>query len=279
MESKFLPIFLVGCPRSGTTLLQSMLAAHPDIASFPESHFFAHLLATNRLYRQLNIASANTRVRLEKFCSELEQEQMQHFIPKNAIFTSKYVQAFIKILDTVTEQQDKTMWLEKTPQHLHYIEYIEKILPQAQFIHLIRNGEDVVTSMYEVTHKYPEIWNGARGLDRCIQRWQKDINISRKYIIKPNHILVRYETLVAETQQILQKLCDFFNISFNQKMLHNYQQASKKIRLDNEIWKESVAEKIICDRDRKFDLILNQEQKQYVTKQISQISLPATINI
>ena len=37
-------IFLVGCPRSGTTLTQSLLAAHPMVASFPESHFFSHLL-------------------------------------------------------------------------------------------------------------------------------------------------------------------------------------------------------------------------------------------
>ena len=61
-------IFLVGCPRSGTTLLQSLLAAHPDITSFPESHFFRHLIDNRRwLHRTFGIASKRARTRKIKF--------------------------------------------------------------------------------------------------------------------------------------------------------------------------------------------------------------------
>lgn len=83
-------LFLVGCPRTGTTLIQSLLAAHSQIASFPESH--------------LLLAGGGTR-------------------------------------------WGQTIWLEKTPLHLLYIKQFEQFIPGVKFIHLLRNGADVVASL------------------------------------------------------------------------------------------------------------------------------------
>lgn len=93
-------IFLVGCPRSGTTLSQSILAAHPQIASIPESHIFRILLShqTPRR-RKLGLVSSKTRSDFEQFLHEIAQDKMRQYIPKFGLFPYQYFQAFIKILD------------------------------------------------------------------------------------------------------------------------------------------------------------------------------------
>ncbi|HEY9694672.1 MAG TPA: sulfotransferase [Oculatellaceae cyanobacterium] len=76
-------LFLVGCPRSGTTLLQSLLVAHPEILSFPESHFFRSLLEYRTPWRiKLKIASSKTKPRLKQFLKESGYEEMQRHIPQ-----------------------------------------------------------------------------------------------------------------------------------------------------------------------------------------------------
>jgi hypothetical protein len=140
--------FLVGCPRSGTTLLQSLLTAHPQITSFPESHFFRHLIPDLNSKRYwLGIASRKAKPRFEAFLKEINREDMSSHLSQLAIFQYQYIQAFFHVLDTITQQQGKTIWIEKTPGHVHCIDYIQKRVKKAKFIHLIRNGSDVVASL------------------------------------------------------------------------------------------------------------------------------------
>ncbi|MEQ8960988.1 MAG: sulfotransferase [Coleofasciculus sp. C2-GNP5-27] len=76
-------IFLVGCPRSGTTLLQSLLAAHPQIASFPESHFFRHLIPEFEPKRRLlGLSSRRGKPHFQRFMREIGHEEMQTYLPK-----------------------------------------------------------------------------------------------------------------------------------------------------------------------------------------------------
>ncbi|MEB3282710.1 MAG: sulfotransferase [Lyngbya sp.] len=263
-------IFLVGCPRSGTTLLQSLLAAHPQIASFPEAHFFRHLLGGRKPWQsRLRMASPTARDRFLQFLEEVGHPEMKHYLPPYAIFTLQYVWAFLNVLDDLTLQEGKNIWLEKTPSNLHYISYIEKRVPNAKFIHIIRNGSDVVASLYEVTHKYPEIWSGAWDIDRCIQQWVKDVKLSRKYVNQPNHILVSYEDLVNQTQENLEKLCDFIGISFNLIMIQNHGEAAQKLITEYEPWKASVNQKVDANRESKFNKIFNENQQDYILKQLS----------
>lgn len=267
-------IFLVGCPRSGTTLLQSLLTAHPQITSFPESHFFRHLIPNCNSKRYwLGIASRKAKPRFEQFLKEINSEGMFSYRPQFAIFQYQYIQTFLHVLDTITQQRGKTIWIEKTPGHVQYIDYIEKRIKEAKFIHIIRNGIDVVSSLYEVTHKYPPIWHGAWNIDKCINHWIKDVQISLNYQDKANHILVQYERLVQDPRLVLSKICDFINISFNEIMLEKYTTTTKDIVLENEPWKISVAERIENRNNLKFEKLFNQEQKKYIIDKVSQVNL------
>lgn len=271
-------IFLVGCPRSGTTLLQSLLAAHPQIASFPESHFFKYLTPSRPWMRSLGIASRWVQPRLKEFLQEIGQEIYISSLPKNAIFRHQYVKVFIEFLDTLTVQQNKTLWLEKTPEHLHYIDYIEKVVPGAKFIHIIRNGSDVVASLYEVTRKYSH-WgkviapqtqksSNAWEIDRCIHQWIQDTKMSYTQLNKPNHILVKYEQLVDDPYSILMKVCKFIEVEFSEELLKKYCTSAQQLILEREPWKLSVTQPIKSTNSTKFYSVFTEEQRQYILSKL-----------
>ncbi len=272
-------LFLVGCPRSGTTLLQSLLAAHPELASFPESHLFQSLWIY-RWSRFLGIASPKGREQLNWFLHEINQDNLQHKLPPNARFIRQYGVIFKEALDNTTQAQGKSIWLEKSPEHVRYIRYIEASIPDAKFIHLVRNGSDVVASLYDVTHKHrqPDVWGDEPWeLDKCIRHWVRSIEFGRPHLNKPNHILVRYEKLVENPEAILRQLCDFMGTPFNPMMLKNYGKIAEKVSLKNEAWKASVGQPINNANSTKFYQLFNPEQQQYILDQLSAINLDELI--
>lgn len=263
-------IFLVGCPRSGTTLLQSLLAANSKVLSFPETHFFGHLFYSRKLLSILGIANWRARLRWIQFLKEIGHQEMQSKLPKYAVFVRQFSKAYIDVLDTLTLNQGKEIWVEKTPGNLHYIEKIEKLVTSAKFVHIIRNGTDVVASLYEVTNEYPEVW-GENGwsVEQCISRWIQDIQLSLSYSSKENHTLVSYEKLVAEPRPVLMSLCKSINISFEEQMISNYSQVSKQVILENEPWKAFTGQPIKARHNIKFQTLFDKDQRQYILDRLS----------
>lgn len=265
-----LPLFLVGCPRSGTTYLQSLLAAHPEIISLPETKFFHYLLPDNEPKRKFfNLASRRLRPKLENlFKNEMNRPDLLQYLPKNILFTRQYTRRFIKIMNLLAEEQGKNIWLEKTPEHIRYIDYIEKNIPMAKFIHIQRNGTDVVASLYEVSNKYPKFWYGGFDIDHCIDRWIEAVNITRRHLHKDNHILVKYEKLVDETPKVLQELCEFIGIEFDEKMLEDYQETAKSL-----VRKQSgrvVSQGTVNAKSQKFYQLFNKSQQEYILSRLAE---------
>jgi hypothetical protein len=268
-------LFLVGCPRSGTTLLQSLLAAHPAVTSFPESHLFQSIWIY-RWSRLFGLASSKGREQLNWFLQEIHQENLQHKLPKNARFMGQYSKVLKEALDCATLSQDKQIWLEKSPEHVRYIRYIEASIPDAKFIHLVRNGSDVVASLYDVTHKHrqPDVWGDEPWeLDKCIRHWVRSVEFSSLHLNKPNHILVRYEKLVENSEAVLRELCDFIGTPFYPSMLKDYRKMAEKVVLKNEAWKASVVDPINNANSTKFYQLFSPEQQQYILDNLSVINL------
>ncbi len=272
-------IFLVGCPRSGTTWLQSLLAAHPEIASLPESKFFQYAVPNQRDPKpdyqsrryKLGMISTILKPRLiEFFQYEINRPDLLQYFPKIPLMRLYSLQ-FIKIMNIIAEEQNKRIWLDKTPEHLYFLKDIEKFVPKAKIIHIIRNGSDVVASLYEVTHKYPDSWDGAWDIDRCIDRWKQSIDVSRCYFQKENHIMVRYEQLVANPPEILKKICTFIGVEFNETMLTEYNNAAQKLVF--EAGGRTVKPVIQNCNSKKFYEVFNEQQQQYVLERLSQVNL------
>ena len=266
-------LFLVGCARSGTTLLQSLLASHPQIASFPESNFFNHLFPHSEPKRRLlGLASRRAKPRLASFLSESGFDCCSP--SPFTLFPGQLTTHFIKTLDRLTIQQNKSIWLEKTPSHLYHIDFITRQVPQPKFIHIIREGKDAVASLYDVRKKYPKQWpNEPASVELSVERWLSDVGISMQYADNSAHILIRYENLVAHPEGTLKKLCRFIGIDFVAQMLNQYTATAQQVSLTREPWKAGVAAPIQNANSTKFYTLFTQSQQDYILKRTSAINL------
>src|SRR5262245_28494326 len=116
-------VFVVGCPRSGTTLLQGMLASHPSIQSFPETHYFAKAYPRNALQRFLTVPTWSVRGYLPELLMELGREDLLP-LAQLSPWDTAFQRPFLRILDAITLEAGRSLWVEKTPRHLHCIPQI-----------------------------------------------------------------------------------------------------------------------------------------------------------
>lgn len=266
------PVFLVGCPRSGTTLLQSLLAAHPHIISFPESKFFQCLTPEYEPRRQrFGLISKQLKPWLNTYFSDHlgRRDLLSHFpsIPLQSMYTQK----FIKILSLLAEEQGKPIFLEKTPQHIFYIKLIEKQIDRVKIVHLLRRGTDVIASLYEVTHRYPQGWDGKWEIDRCIDYWKQAVQISLSCKNQPNHHLVTYEHLTEDPEAALKKICHFLGIAYDQNMIQNYSVAAQTLLLESG-GRTVKTQGISRSQSNKFEKLFDPSQQQYILERISDIN-------
>lgn len=251
-------IFVVGCPRSGTTLLQGMLAQHSRIASFPETHFFAIAYPRNRFKRALTWPASHLGTVLDELLEQLGRPDLkgQYRVGR---FQRHYERPFIALLDRLAEEGGKDLWVEKTPRHLHFIRQITRRVPDVRFIHIVRSGPDVVASLYEAVNEFPESWGGTRTLDRCIERWNRDIQITARWSEEPHHLVVRYEDVVRSTAETARRICDFLGIEVDDAMTSPHDAFDRIVRPD-EAWKARNDRPVHVTGEKFSEIFTPQEQ-------------------
>jgi hypothetical protein len=260
--------FLVGCPRSGTTVLQSMLAAHPRIASFPETHFFVTLAPFSTWRRVLGLASRKPRPRFMEFLEQFPDDALSQTARPHAWSMRRQAAEFMDMLDRLAEQQGGDRWVEKTPDHLRVIPLIEKYVPGARFIHLVRAGADVVASLYDVTQRFPETWGGAWPIQRCIDKWNTDIGCTRRELDKSNHVVVQYERLVESPHSVLAELCGFLGVTFDPCMLSGHQHVAGELTTPHEPWKRGAQQPLAPCVHRKFERLFDDDERRYILERL-----------
>lgn len=266
-------IFIVGCPRSGTTLLQRLISNHYDVASFPETNLFLCLTSPNSRRGSLGIASQGARKAFLTFIAEVNHPEMERFLSPFIFSVRQYATVFIKTLDTIALLRDKSCWIEKTPYHLRRVDVIEKFVNRAKFIHIVRNGEDVIASLYDVTHKYPETWGGAKDIDRCLNEWLNDVKLSLFYASRSNHLIVKYEHLLSDSKTTIKRICEFIGIDYSDYLLETQTSSDNKIIKSKEVWKSNVLSPITDTRNNKFLSLFKLKEQNYILKKISTINL------
>lgn len=255
-------VFLVGCPRSGTTLLQSLLSAHSAIHSLPETHFFQNLLSTEE-HRLLSFAHGYARRRaLQRWhacrrravtrCGWVEGSRIRRtwecFPEMGDAFEdrtvrgwrghrlSTHVDRFVQALDQASLRLGKQVWLEKTPDHLFYAAQIQRHVPDARIIHIVRDGEEVVASLYRAAQRYPE-WRPYLDIERAADRWNRALAESLAWCGRPRHLLVRYETLLADPARSLSRVLRFLECADEPGIWERYPGVARDLVRDDEPWK------------------------------------------
>jgi hypothetical protein len=221
--SKSAPVpFIVGVGRSGTTLLRLMLDAHPDLAIPSETHFLASFLAAGS-----EVANADQMLSALINCPTwpnfgVAEETLRNAVEQITPFSiSEGVRAFYRLY---AKRLGKARWGDKTPPYRTIMASIERLLPEAHFIHMIRDGRDTTLS-------YRGLWFGpGDDVEAQARFWAEQILLVRKQMPNLKHCLeVRYEALVSEPYLTLKRVCAFLDLPFHPSMLLYHQTASSRL--------------------------------------------------
>lgn len=218
------PVFIVGCDRSGTTLLRLMLNKHSKIDIPDESDFVSYLSDKRKKYGDLN-KDENLELLYRDLYSvnRYRAWRLDEKTVREKIFSSD--RSFRTILrapfELHMEQQGKKRWGDKTPQYTRHIPQINKIFPDALFINIIRDGRDVATSLKKVS------WFSNNIIDIAYY-WKKNVHLAcaSKKILGNRYLQITYEDLVTSPQETLQNICAFINESYEPSMME-YSETSK----------------------------------------------------
>jgi hypothetical protein len=214
--------FIVGMTRSGTTLLRLMLDSHPKLAIPPETHFVPQVL---KLFRGEEpgpgkIASQIAATRRFADLGFTRAEVRRALADVSPLDDGLALRAFY---DLYARRQGKKRFGEKTPGYGERMKRIEGALPEARFIHMIRDGRDVALS-YERKEADPV------ATKKIAVRWRRRVNATRRQGDKVAHYTeVRYEDLVTDPEGELRRLCEFIELDFRPEMLTYHERAAERL--------------------------------------------------
>jgi len=222
------PFFIVGSDRSGTTLLRLMLSEHSLLHVPRESWFLIKLMsrlpARSPLTRkQVQIAYdiITTHWRWKDW--EIEDRELWDRLKHHSEPSlSELIDAVFRLSSVLS---GKPRWGDKTPEYVMEIDRLHTVFPEAQFIHIIRDGRDVCLSLM----KYK--WRGI-GLRQNAMYWAKHVAAgieSGKKLPKHLYLQVAYEDLVLDTENTLTKVCQFLDVAYSPLMLGFHKNAAKSI--------------------------------------------------
>lgn len=210
-------LFIIGAPRSGTTWLQIMLGEHPQVCTSVELTLFDRYIGSWMETWKHETENAH-RPGLNLFWTEAE---FHGFLRDFAY------QTYAKALATKPEA---THVLDKRPSYSEHVESIQALLPNARFIHIIRDGRDVTTSMMAAAKDF---WFQTDTMQKSATRWQEKVLQARiASQFEGQYLEVRYEDLLTDGVATLQSVFDFCGLPITTEQVANIleQQAFDKLK-------------------------------------------------
>jgi hypothetical protein len=207
-------LFIVGCGRSGTTLLRAMCNSHPRLAIPPESHFVVCLAERHSAPRSFDCSAfLDDLYRDERFdLWQLDREQVEQSLARSS--SADYADAVRQVFGTWAAVRGKQRYGDKTPVYVLHIERLASLFPEAVFIHLIRDGRDVACSFLELG------W--AATVEDAALHWRLRVTRGRRAGRKlgpRRYRELRYEDLVDDPEGSLRELCRAIDLAFSPAML------------------------------------------------------------
>jgi Sulfotransferase family len=216
-------VFVVGMNRSGTTLLRMMLDAHPQLTIPPETHFVPDLIKAAR-EPEATPESALAAMKSVREWGDFGFSDEQMLTRLRALPKLRPGPAVRTFYEAYMEEQGKPRWGEKTPTYVQKMKLIQRALPEARFVHVIRDGRDVALSVLDRTVR--ELTAGD-----IAKRWRKKIGKAREDSPKLEHYLeIRYEDLILETEPVLRRVSEFIDLPWDDSMLAYHERSGERLQ-------------------------------------------------
>ncbi|GJM21957.1 MAG: sulfotransferase [Planctomycetota bacterium] len=226
------PIFVVGHPRSGTTLLRLILNAHSRIVIPPEAHIASFLRRLKRKYGDLRSDVTMKRV-AERIA---DKERMREWgFPREQMIEALVAAPsrdaaglFRALMSLWTEQENKPRWGEKTPGTYRFLPEVNAWFPDCKVIHIVRDGRDVAISC--LTPPFSDNYDKGNVYEVAV-RWRHAIHACRKaqrdFLGNDRYLELRYEDLTDDAETKVREICAFLGEDFEPAML-DFHKSSKR---------------------------------------------------
>lgn len=200
-------IFVVGPPRSGTTLVKNVLRSHSQIASFDDESFFFF----RRNYHDLDSRS-------------IPEETMNALVHK----ARDAVHLFDLIAREVRTEKDAAHFLEKTASHALRLDFILEQFPESQVVFALRDVRDGFLS----AQRNPAYWDSLDSSDPCrsyAETWRECVRQYLKYQDHGRVRKIRYEDLCEDPESQIRSVMTFLGQPFQKRQLHPKKYSQTKV--------------------------------------------------
>ncbi len=218
------PIFVVGAPRSGTTLLERMLDSHPNIAIADEIIFFDIILKAREL-----VPNLGTPERIDRFFDLLPSmdhvrywnnvEEVLHAVKSRLLADphASYGRFYRYFMEAWAERSGACRFGEKTPWNVRHLGRLLDMFPNCRILHVVRDPRAVVASKRALPRTSTDVITNAL-------KWLIDVAEARRVVCddprsEKNILEVRYEDLVSDPGSVLRRVCAFVDEPFDEGML------------------------------------------------------------
>lgn len=242
-DSELGRLFIVGVGRSGTSLLQSMLNAHPRVCFPPEINFIRRFLATHALEKMWThdkdsvarmLVSDELMARLG-----IEEKTIQSILASMSdSFSSK--ELYVRLLDAYATEAGKenAAWIgDKDPRSVEYLPLIHRCFPEARILHIVRDPRDVLAS------KKKAEWSKDQSVLRHVFANRVQLKMGREEggrLFGAQYLEFSYEQLLGDATGVLSRISDFLALDFDPAML-DFSKSSRQLVSEEEMqWKKET---------------------------------------
>lgn len=216
-------VFVVGCPRSGTTWVQLLLAEHPNVVTAPETQIFAYYLDGFLAQWEREVKGGEDgsqgRAGLSQLLSDEDFDELCRSTAE-------------QVLDRIAERDpDADVVVEKSPKHALHVEWIARLFPSAKFVHVLRDPRDAVSSIIEAGKSWGGGWAPVHPADAS-RMWKRNVAAARrgsKTIAR--YTEVRYEALKQNTEKEVHRLYKQLGLSADEDLCSGAVEACRIDRL------------------------------------------------
>ena len=228
------PIFIYGAPRSGTSLLQSILARHPEIASPRETAFF-HLLgsAPKNIRQDPYKLWGHYKTHRRFLYQEISAEEVERNFPSK--ITNRDI--FDTLMNRISAREKKSRWVEKSPSHELWHNTIRAWYPKAKYLGIARDPRAVAFSLSNTP------W-GANDPYVVSKIWNRSIGILLELQGSGQLKLVRYEDLVQDPEAVVKGILSYLELEYDPGVILPPQEIPEKQKPPVNSWLEGHEKKV-----------------------------------
>lgn len=245
------PLFVCGVGRSGTSLVQSMLAAHPAVCMLPETHFFRRYVAragTRRRLERGGVGAFEDRLRFDADFARAGIAPME--LVEEALGACDTLAMHQRLLRLVLRREGGERVAEKDPRLIDHLPALHAAYPDAYVIHVLRDPRDVLLSRTKAA------W--AKG-----RPWWLEVLVAREQLRRgrqlgetlfgERYLELSYEELLSRPRETLLDLCERTGLAFEEAMLDDFGRSAQRLVDQREMsWKKETLGPLLSDNSGKW---------------------------